>query len=89
MNRPIFSTPVKGIVLGMAFALLFSAGVRPRPSSGNIAGQATAGDVVVATSPETGLTRKSRSARMAAIGSRSCRLAAISLPSGMPPARST
>jgi hypothetical protein len=59
MNRPIFSTPVKGIVLGAAFALLFSAGVQAQTNStGNIAGHATAGDTVVITNPKTGFTRK-------------------------------
>ncbi|MBP8081104.1 MAG: carboxypeptidase regulatory-like domain-containing protein [Arenimonas sp.] len=59
MKAKIFPTPVKGAVLGMAFALLFSAGAQAQTNStGNIAGDATAGDVVVITNPKTGFTRK-------------------------------
>ena len=59
MKAKTLSTPVKGAVLGMAFALLFSAGAQAQSNStGNIAGDATAGDVVVITNPSTGFTRK-------------------------------
>jgi len=59
MKPMIFSTPVKGAVLGVAFALLFSAGAQAQSNStGNIAGDATAGDVVVINNPKTGFTRK-------------------------------
>jgi hypothetical protein len=59
MKSRIFSAPVKGALLGMAFALLFSAGAQAQSNStGNIAGDATAGDLVVITNPKTGFTRK-------------------------------
>ena len=58
MKSMFLFLPIKSAVLGMALALCFSATAQAQATSGNIAGNANAGDVVVATSPETGLTRK-------------------------------
>lgn len=48
----------KGAALGMALALILSATAQAQATNGNLEGKASAGDVVVVTSPETGLTRK-------------------------------
>lgn len=59
MKSSIFSNPVKGAFLGVALALFFSAGAQAQSNStGNIAGDAAVGDVVVITNPKTGFTRK-------------------------------
>lgn len=59
MTSSIVSIPFKGALLGTALALTFSAGVQAQTNStGNIAGHAGAGDLVVVSNPTTGFTRK-------------------------------
>ncbi len=59
MNQKTASLPFKGAILVAALALSFSAGIQAQTNStGNIAGHATAGDVVVITNPTTGFTRQ-------------------------------
>ena len=54
----LISTPLKVAALGLAFALLFSAGAQAQSNStGNITGKATAGDVVTIENPKTGFKR--------------------------------
>lgn len=59
MNSKTASLPFKGALLGAVLALSFSAGVQAQTNStGNIAGHATAGDIVVITNPKTGFERQ-------------------------------
>lgn len=59
MNSRLVSLPFRGAILVAVLALSFSAGVQAQTNStGNIAGRATAGDLVVITNPSTGFTRK-------------------------------
>jgi hypothetical protein len=59
MNCRTTTVPLRGAALGLALGLLFSANAQAQSNStGNIAGHATAGDVVIVTNPKNNFTRE-------------------------------